>query len=162
VEVAEPPAVFEIAADVQRTIMAVEAASYHAPAFARSPETYRPRLRALIESGQVLPVPVYLHAQRVRRLIARAVLPLFDRYEVLLMSPAPGTAPAGLDSTGDPVCNAPWSLCGFPAMTLPAALAASGLPVGLQLVAAPWHEAALLRAARWCEQVLGVTIRPPE
>jgi aspartyl-tRNA(Asn)/glutamyl-tRNA(Gln) amidotransferase subunit A len=158
-DVSLPPE-FEVAADAQRIIMASEAASYHAQNFATSPDAYRPRLRALIETGQLIPVPVYQHAQRVRHAIARATLPLFERYDVLLMSSAPGPAPLGLESTGDPVCNAPWSLCGFPALTLPVGLAGPGLPVGIQLVAAPWQEAILLRSARWCEQVLGFDSRP--
>jgi aspartyl-tRNA(Asn)/glutamyl-tRNA(Gln) amidotransferase subunit A len=162
VEEAVLPPGFEVAADAQRIIMASEAASYHAQHFARTPDAYRPRLRALIECGQLVPVPVYQHAQRVRRMIARSTLALFERFDVLLMSSAPGPAPLGLESTGDPVCNAPWSLCGFPSITLPVALSKSGLPLGAQLVAAPWQETVLLSAARWCEETVGFSARPPD
>ena len=47
--------------------------------------------------------------------------------------PAPGTAPEGLDSTGDPVMNLPWTHAGLPALSLPAG-EHEGLPLGLQVV----------------------------
>ena len=66
----------------------------------------------------------------------------------------------GLESTGDASFNSPWSLCGFPSMTVPSGLMAEGLPVGLQLVAGPFGEGGLLEAAGWCEEVLGFPKEP--
>ena len=48
---------------------------------------------------------------------------------------APGAAPKGLDSTGDPVMNLPWTQAGLPALGLPFALNHEELPLGLQLIA---------------------------
>jgi Asp-tRNA(Asn)/Glu-tRNA(Gln) amidotransferase A subunit family amidase len=53
----------------------------------------------------------------------------------LWISPAaPGVAPKGLHSTGDPVMNLPWTHCGFPSLSLPSGKNDDGLPYGLQLV----------------------------
>lgn len=162
VEEAQPPPEFDAVLDIHHVIMTAEAAAYHAPAFQRRPEDYRPRLRAVIETGQLIPTAAYLHAQRARRHLARSVLPLFDRCDVLLLPAALGPAPRGLDWTGDPACNAPWTLFGFPALALPIGLDGQGLPLGAQLVAAPWQEAPLLAAARWCEMALGAApLSPP-
>jgi aspartyl-tRNA(Asn)/glutamyl-tRNA(Gln) amidotransferase subunit A len=58
-------------------------------------------------------------------------------------------------ATGDPLFQVPWSLSGLPSITLPCGLAASGLPLGIQLVSGAFTEPALLAAAAWCEDVLG-------
>ena len=47
---------------------------------------------------------------------------------------APGPAPEGLDSTGDPVMNLPWTQCGMPTVTLPSGKSSEGLPLGLQVI----------------------------
>ena len=47
---------------------------------------------------------------------------------------APGAAPVGLGSTGNPVFNVPASMLGIPALSLPV-LSAEGLPLGLQIMA---------------------------
>jgi Asp-tRNA(Asn)/Glu-tRNA(Gln) amidotransferase A subunit family amidase len=75
--------------------------------------------------------------------------------DVLLTPSAPGEAPAGLTSTGDPIFNRVVTLLGLPAISLPAGLGPSGLPLGVQLVGARRAEAALLAAAAWVEPRLG-------
>jgi Asp-tRNA(Asn)/Glu-tRNA(Gln) amidotransferase A subunit family amidase len=52
---------------------------------------------------------------------------------------APGSAPAGLDSTGDPIMNLPWTQSGLPAINLPSGKSANGLPLGIQVVGR-WYE----------------------
>ncbi|HAX69884.1 MAG TPA: amidase, partial [Anaerolineae bacterium] len=48
-------------------------------------------------------------------------------------------APKGLESTGDPIMNLPWTQAGLPAINLPAGKNDQGLPLGLQVVA-NWHK----------------------
>ena len=85
--------------------------------------------------------------------------PPFD----VLLTPSTGTpAPKDLTNTGNPMFQSPWTTCGFPAVTLPTGLSRSGLPVGLQLAAAPFAEERLLGAAHWCERVLDFRAAPPE
>lgn len=74
--------------------------------------------------------------------------------DVWLSPAAIGPAPAGLDSTGDPVMNLPWTQLGFPSLTLPMA-EADGLPVGLQLSADRDRDEKLLAWAREIEAALG-------
>jgi aspartyl-tRNA(Asn)/glutamyl-tRNA(Gln) amidotransferase subunit A len=50
--------------------------------------------------------------------------------------------------------TSPINFCGFPALSLPCGRSGSGLPVNIQVVGRPGADAAVLGAARWCEQVL--------
>jgi Asp-tRNA(Asn)/Glu-tRNA(Gln) amidotransferase A subunit family amidase len=72
-----------------------------------------------------------------------------QRYDAILTPAAPGEAPRGLDSTGDPSFCTLWTLTGMPALTLPLMQGANGLPIGVQLVGPRYGDARLLRTARW-------------
>jgi Asp-tRNA(Asn)/Glu-tRNA(Gln) amidotransferase A subunit family amidase len=74
---------------------------------------------------------------------------LFERFDAILTPAALGAAPAGLDSTGDPVMCTLWTLTGQPAISLPLLQGANGLPIGVQLVGRRDDDARLLRTARW-------------
>ena len=67
--------------------------------------------------------------QRSREIYAR----LAGRYDAAITLAAPGAAPVGLGSTGNPVFNVPASLLGIPAVSLPV-LSTEGLPLGLQIM----------------------------
>lgn len=72
---------------------------------------------------------------------------------VIFAPSASGPAPLGLGSTGDPRVNAPWTALGVPAISIPMPVT-EGLPLGLQLSAAPGEDARLLRAAVQIDRLL--------
>ena len=72
---------------------------------------------------------------------------LFGSADVLVTPAVVGEAPAGLDSTGDPRFCRLWTLLGFPAITVPGMTGATGLPIGVQLVARPNADHGLLAPA---------------
>ena len=80
---------------------------------------------------------------------------------MLLTPSTPTPALADLTNTGNTAFQGPWTSCGLPTITIPSGLAESGLPMGLQIIAAPFREERLLAAARWCERVLDVHLSPP-
>ncbi len=144
---------------VNRTVdelAALELAQTHAEWFSRYPELYRPRTRAWVQHGQALSAREAEIRQAAAGLAAviRASLPEgpSDRPDRQLRTwicpPATGPAPEGLQSTGNPCMNAPWTLAGMPAVTLPAGYAENGLPLGLQCVSAPGTDEALIAFAR--------------
>nr|MBK7064161.1 Asp-tRNA(Asn)/Glu-tRNA(Gln) amidotransferase subunit GatA [Deltaproteobacteria bacterium] len=104
----------------------------------------------------------YGKAQRVRTLIARDFAEAFAKVDVLATPTSPTVAfPLG-ERSGDPmsmyladVCTLPPSLAGVPAVSVPAGLGASGLPVGLQLIGPLFSEARLLAVAHGVESLLG-------
>jgi Asp-tRNA(Asn)/Glu-tRNA(Gln) amidotransferase A subunit family amidase len=69
-------------------------------------------------------------------------------FDACITLAAPGAAPVGLDWTGDAIFNAPASLLGIPALSLPV-LSDEGLPLGLQLMGFAHRDAALFGTAAW-------------
>jgi Asp-tRNA(Asn)/Glu-tRNA(Gln) amidotransferase A subunit family amidase len=107
-------------------------------------------LRARIEHGRAVRAFDYLSALgRVPQLNASLTELFVQRYDAILTPAAFGTAPKGLESTGDPAFCALWTLCGMPALNVPLMQGANGLPLGVQVVGARHRDAQLLRTARW-------------
>jgi Asp-tRNA(Asn)/Glu-tRNA(Gln) amidotransferase A subunit family amidase len=107
-------------------------------------------LRTRIESGREVRARDYLRALARIPDLNESFAELFaQRYDAILTPAAAGTAPAGLDSTGDPAFCTLWTLCGMPALSVPLMQGANGLPLGVQLVGPRHGDARLLRTARW-------------
>jgi len=107
------------------------------------------QLVALLDAGMAIPGAT--HAANLRRTAdwRLRIDSLFERHDVLLTPSTIGEAPVGLDATGDPLFCRSWSLLGLPAVHLPFATGARGLPVGLQLVGRHGEDHRLLAAAHW-------------
>ena len=103
--------------------------------------------RDFIDAGARDTLDDYAAARAVQRACRANAATLFDSVDVLLTPGAPGPAPAGLASTGDPVFQRAWTALGVPCLGFPAAWTAEGLPLGLQLVGRPGGDRALLAAA---------------
>ncbi len=91
-----------------------------------------------------------LLAERAR--IRQAYAKLAAVCDACVTLPAPGPAPIGLRSTGDPIFAVSGSLLGVPALSLPL-LEAEGLPLGLQVMGFEQQDAAAVAIARWVEGV---------
>jgi aspartyl-tRNA(Asn)/glutamyl-tRNA(Gln) amidotransferase subunit A len=161
VEEVKLPESFGVVLAAHRLIMHVEAAAVHAELFRQHADLYRPKLRATIETGTLIPGVYYMQAQRIRRLFRGDMSQLLQPVDALLAPATPGPAPHGLASTGDPAFNSPSSFSGLPAMTIPSGLNGAGLPLAIQLMGSAWAEDRLLAAARWCEATLNVHLNPP-
>jgi aspartyl-tRNA(Asn)/glutamyl-tRNA(Gln) amidotransferase subunit A len=98
----------------------------------------------------------YVDAQRLRGEMASRLLGVFDHHDVVVMPTAPVVAPPVDDFAAYLMLlsrNAiPWSFVGFPAVSVPCGRV-GGLPVGLQIVAAPDREDLLVAVGRTVEQV---------
>lgn len=146
---------------VQQLIMQTEAAAVHWQLLEQYPGAHQPRLRALVEVGRLLPGVSYVHALRLRRRIRASLRNSLSQVDALLLPTAVNLAP-GRESTGDPSLQAPFSLVGFPSISLPSGIAQpDGLPLAIQLAALPWQEASLLGVAAWCEAQLPTPAAPP-
>jgi Asp-tRNA(Asn)/Glu-tRNA(Gln) amidotransferase A subunit family amidase len=77
---------------------------------------------------------------------AQVIDELFADVDVLVTPAATGEAPEGLGFTGDPRFCRLWTLLGLPALTVPGSVGASGMPIGVQLIARPRAEDVLIQA----------------
>lgn len=161
IEEAKLPAAFALQQPILRTILKADVAAVHENIFPNNPAAYGPKLRELIETGMLVQADDYLRARRLRRYFQREMMRLFDRYDVLLSPAAPGPAPAGIGATGSAVMNGPWTLADFPTMTLPHALAANGLPLGIQLSGPTGGDGPLLAMAKVMESITNFSHQPP-
>lgn len=109
-----------------------------------------PVLRDAIKLGLNISYADYVQCQQARDRLSQDWLSRFGEIDVIISPSAPGPAPKGLQSTGSSVFNRVWSLLGWPALHLPTGQADNGLPVGVQWVARPDQDHALLAwAADW-------------
>lgn len=144
------------------TIMKAEIATVHRERYPEHAEVMGRRIGALIQQGLRVPATAYLDALETRREFQTRMAALFRAVDVLVSPGAPGPAPKGHQSTGDPVMNAPWTFADLPTLSLPITFVpasdtssddVSSLPLGIQISAPSLGESALFSAARRIEQV---------
>lgn len=133
-----------------QTIMGAEMAINLEREWKKGRERLSDQLCRQIEAGREIQAVDYQRALQQITLIHGSFLELFEqRYDAILTPAAPGGAPKGIDSTGDPSFCTLWTLCGMPAISLPLLQSSDGLPIGVQLVGPRYGDARLLRTARW-------------
>jgi aspartyl-tRNA(Asn)/glutamyl-tRNA(Gln) amidotransferase subunit A len=111
----------------------------------------------------------YLHAQKIRRLIAQDFTRAFEKCDLILGPTAPTTAYELGAKSEDPVqmylgdiFTIPAPLAGLPALSIPCGFDAKGLPVGLQLTGRHFAEGQLLAAAHRYQQATDWHARVPK
>ena len=104
-------------------------------------------IKEQLKRGGDCPPERYAAALETASRCRSAVGAVFSEFDVLLTPSAPGEAPRGLASTGNPIFNRPWTLLGLPCTSIPSFTGPQGLPVGVQVVGpaawATWIEDAL-------------------
>lgn len=154
-----PPGFAEVHRN-QYVLMAVEAAAYHRERFRRLPDDYPPKVTRLITDGLTLSAAEYdrilTHHARFQDDIDRGFPAGWD---TLITPAATGPAP-GIESTGDPACNAPWSYAALPTVSFPVAWSRGGLPMSAQLVGRRSRDESLLAVASRLDATIGFERRP--
>ncbi len=130
-----------------RTLIAYEFARAHKDWYRKYPEVYRRETAELIEEGLKIKENDYhkVRDQRLKLKIEIKEAMNEANIDIFISPAATGPAPIGINSTGDPAMNLPWTNCGLPVITLPAGNNNKGLPLGLQLAANFGDDEKLLR-----------------
>ena len=156
------PKSFATAHDCQRIVSNVECAAFHEQWHRERADDYGAKLRANIEVGMLIPGIRYVQAQRLRREFRQDMVEMVKQVDAVMTPSAPTPAPLGLESTGDPAFQQPWTSSGLPSITVPSGINSDGLPLSVQFGGLPFEEGALLASAKWCENALGVELSPPD
>jgi Asp-tRNA(Asn)/Glu-tRNA(Gln) amidotransferase A subunit family amidase len=83
----------------------------------------------------------------------RDVFPdLFRDRDALITLSATDEAPEGLSATGSPAMNIAWTLLRGPCISVPKLSGSNGLPIGVQVVGAPFSDSRTLQCAAWIDR----------
>jgi Asp-tRNA(Asn)/Glu-tRNA(Gln) amidotransferase A subunit family amidase len=145
----ELPSMTAEALDWHRTIMEAEMAANLDREYEQGRDKLSASLREQLARGRDIRALDYQRALARVPLLNSGFDEMFERCDAFITPAAAGTAPKGLESTGDPAFCTLWTLCGMPALNLPIMQGSNGLPLGVQLVGPRGSDARLLRTARW-------------
>ena len=142
---------------IYANVRAVEAYTYHAKWLAESPEKYQPSTRQrLLQNFAEVKTEAYAQSLHQVQLLRREIRKTFETVD-LLITPTLSLLPVKILNGIEPVGGsryplgirntAPFNLLGVPAITVPCGFTTSGLPIGLQIVGAPFAEPTVLALA---------------
>ncbi len=136
-----------------------EGGALHLPDLRTRAQDFEPLSRDRFLAGALLPAAWVARAQRVRRVAAQAAARLFEHHDILLAPATPcaatpiGTEWLELDGQRLPLrpslglLTQPISCIGLPVCCVPVWDAPESMPIGVQVIAAPWREDLVLRVA---------------
>jgi len=110
-------------------------------------------LRGQLDSAAAISADEYDAARRVASRARQVLADTMADYDVILTPSAPGAAPHGLGSTGDPMFNRLWTLMGGPCVNV-AGLSDGNLPLGVQIVGRFGRDRLALEAALFLERAI--------
>jgi 1-carboxybiuret hydrolase len=151
-------------------ITTTEGASLHLDRLRKRPNDFDPAVRDRLIAGAMIPAPYVDKAQKFRRWYHQKVLELFETVDVILAPATPCVAPklgqvnftlGGVElpvRANIGIHTQPISFIGLPVVAVPVPL--EPMPIGVQIIAAPWREDIALRVAYALEQ-MGAAAAPP-
>src|SRR6202011_4535913 len=155
-------------------ITTAEGASLHLDRLRKRPDDFDPAVRDRLLAGAMIPAPLVDRAQKFRRWYRAQVLELFKSVDVIIAPATPAATPCVAPKLGQAtfvldgvelparanigIHTQPISFIGLPVVAVPVPL--EPMPIGVQIIAAPWREDIALRVAYALERG-GVVAAPP-
>ncbi len=150
----ELPPIFEQAVEAQFVVQDYETFRSLAWEFDHQRERLSPLLRKQLEKAASIEADMYDEARRTTRRARQMFANLMADTDVILTPSAPGAAPEGLGSTGNPIFNRLWTLLGAPCVNVPGIADNAGLPLGVQIIGRFARDRVALSAAAFLEAAL--------
>jgi aspartyl-tRNA(Asn)/glutamyl-tRNA(Gln) amidotransferase subunit A len=146
-----------------RALQKAESYATHAKSLAQNPELYDPETLRRLRSGEEVSAAEYIEQRRELDAARRSIRSIFADVDVLVTPTTPMPAPAITELKASPDAlrpaelrllrnTRPFNVWGLPAISVPCGFTQSGLPIGLQIVGAPWREDTVLQLAYAYEQ----------
>jgi aspartyl-tRNA(Asn)/glutamyl-tRNA(Gln) amidotransferase subunit A len=166
VEDASLPSVQEYNA-VGRIIISSEAYALHEPTLRARLSDYSRVFRVRVLAGALIRAADYIAAQRRRTDLINETRRVFERFDVLLSTPTAGSAPLLTEQRPDdgfsrPLLTTVANVAAIPSLVVCGGFTATGLPLGLEIMAPPWGDATALRVGHQFELAAGLRGRRPE
>ncbi|WP_442864893.1 AtzE family amidohydrolase [Bosea sp. NBC_00550] len=148
-----------------------ESSAFHLQRLRQHADDFDPETRDRFLAGALQPTAWYLQAQRARRWFHDEMIRLFETVDLIVAPATPCVAPELGQKTmmlkGETVplrpniglFTQPISCVGLPVAAVP--VFGGGLPIGVQLIAAPWREDLCLRAAYALAEARVASVKPP-
>jgi aspartyl-tRNA(Asn)/glutamyl-tRNA(Gln) amidotransferase subunit A len=133
-------------------VLAVEAATYHAPWLRECPDDYGPQVRNRLQNGLAYSAVEYLEALRWRAHALEAHLAAIGKCDAVLTPVSRAVAPTIAETDVGGAGNAeaiiqaitrfmrPINYLGLPALVIPAGFGQRDMPIGLQLIGRPFND----------------------
>jgi Asp-tRNA(Asn)/Glu-tRNA(Gln) amidotransferase A subunit family amidase len=147
------PPILEEAYGAHGTIQDYEAFRALAFEYDRHRDEIGQPLREQIDRAAAITAEEYDTARRTATRARQALPDLMREHDVILTPSAPGAAPHGLGSTGNPAFNRLWTLLGTPCVNVPG-LREGELPLGVQIVGRFGRDRLTLEAALFLERAI--------
>jgi aspartyl-tRNA(Asn)/glutamyl-tRNA(Gln) amidotransferase subunit A len=158
-----------------------EANSDHDHYLRTRPRDYSPGLLYSLIAGLLIPAPVYVTAQRVRRLLCQEFDTAFEKVQVIVAPTLFSTAPTieecnrgYIEADGKRInlqdragnfltrYTIPFNVTGLPTISICCGFSSSGLPIGMQISAPPFQEGTVFQVADAYEKVAEWYKRNPQ
>jgi Asp-tRNA(Asn)/Glu-tRNA(Gln) amidotransferase A subunit family amidase len=146
--------IVEDAYEAQFTIQDYENIRALAFEYERYRERIDPLLRVQLERASAISADEYDAARRIASRARRVLADAMTDYDVILTPSAPGAAPHGFATTGDPMFNRLWTLMGAPCVNVAGLNDDNNMPLGIQIVGRFGRDHAALEAALFVEQAI--------
>jgi Asp-tRNA(Asn)/Glu-tRNA(Gln) amidotransferase A subunit family amidase len=146
--------IVEDAYEAQFTIQDYENIRALAFEYERHRERIDPLLRTQLDRAAAISVDEYDAARRLASRARQLLADAMTDYNVILTPSAPGAAPHGFATTGDPMFNRLWTLMGAPCINVAGLNDGDGLPLGIQIVGRFGRDHAALEAALFVERAI--------
>lgn len=155
----------ELPVDDDRTVFLFESHAYHRDKIARTPELYDPETLRRAKNGEEITDADYKSALANLHRLRREIVRRLQEVDVIATPTTPALTPRISELTKDisrlrPAevlllrNTRPMNVWGLPAISAPCGFTSEGMPIGLQLAAAPGEDAKVLQAASMFERTV--------